>query len=242
MLYLAVSFYSMKFSQICILACFPVLMVSLFAVIYDLHWLSNTAELAMYFLLLVGYAQKLNFRNMNIVLFLGFSLVAVVLNFFRDYGLLLLMAMFFQMGAYVFLTREAHQYTQRETANRFMLVFFFLMIGANCFFVYKHFQELESKLVGILEFSFYSIYYLNLLVLAIMGLIYYLNSYSRKSVYFISMVTAIVVSDILRDMVLFYLPDTSVSMLQTILHFSFILLAFQFYSTREKKLKLINLV
>ncbi|GAA4325900.1 hypothetical protein GCM10023115_39750 [Pontixanthobacter gangjinensis] len=218
------------------------LILSLWALIYDISWLSNVAELSAYFILLAGFYRKLNLKSLNVSLFLGFSVIAEILGFFNDTQYTGLMLMFFQMASYVFLTREAHRYTERETANRFMILFFLMMIGANCFFVYRHFQELESKIAGIVEFGFYSLYYLNLLVLVIVGLIYYLNSYSRKSVLFVTLVMAIVVADILRDMSVFYLPDTSVLLLKSFLQFSAIILAFKFYSTKERKLKLINLV
>ncbi|GGG37276.1 hypothetical protein GCM10011532_21200 [Christiangramia forsetii] len=123
-----------------------------------------------------------------------------------------------------------------------MLIFFFLLIGLNVYFVVQHIQELEIYMAGIIEFGVYSIYYINLLVLAIVALIYYLNSYSRKSVFFITLVMAIVVSDILRDMALFYFPDTSVLLMNNFLGMSAVILSFLFFATEEKKLRLINLV
>ncbi|HKJ49315.1 MAG TPA: hypothetical protein VJ973_09515, partial [Christiangramia sp.] len=119
---------------------------------------------------------------------------------------------------------------------------FVLMIAANVYFVFEHFQEIGSKIDGWQEYWFYLMYYFVLLVLAIVGLIYYLNSYSQKSVFFIVLVMTIIVSDILRDMAIFYLPDTSVLLLQNFLEFAGVVLAFQFYATKEKKLRLINLV
>ncbi|MDX1761609.1 MAG: hypothetical protein R3218_05590 [Christiangramia sp.] len=232
----------MKQSRIFILASIPMLILSLWALIYNMAWLSISAELSVYFILFAGFFKKLDFKNLNVILFLGFSVIAEILSFFKGTSYIGLTVMFFQMASYIFLTREAHRYTERENPNRFMQLFFLLMIGANFYFVYGHFQELQSKMGGFMEFGFYSLYYLNLLVLAVVGLIYYLNSYSRKSVFFISLVMAIVVSDILRDMSVFYLPDTSVLLLKSFLQLSGIILAFLFYSTKERKLKLINLV
>lgn len=232
----------MKTSRVFILACLPLLVINFIAVIYDLKWLSNSAELSLYFLLFLGFYSRLDFKNLNISCFLGLSLISVLFNYFREEGVIYFTVMFFQMASYFFLTREAFKFTQREAANRYMLMFFFLMIGTNCYFVFRHFQELGNKMSGLIEFGFYALYYINLLVLVITGLIYYLNSYSRKSVYFITMVMAIVIADILRDMALFYLPDTSVLLLRSFLQFSALFLAIQFFITKEKKLKLINLV
>tara|TARA_B100000929_G_scaffold288947_1_gene278463 strand:- start:985 stop:1425 length:441 start_codon:yes stop_codon:yes gene_type:complete len=146
------------------------------------------------------------------------------------------------MFSYTFLIREALRYTYRETGNKFMLFFFFLLISGNAYFGFLHLQELEVHMNGMIEFTFYLIYYLNLLIFVIVGLIYYLNSYSRKSVYFIAMMMALVVSDILRDMVLFYFPDTSVLLMQHFLSLSAIILTFRFFTTKERKLRLINLI
>ncbi|MDR5589776.1 hypothetical protein [Christiangramia sp. SM2212] len=123
-----------------------------------------------------------------------------------------------------------------------MLIFFFILIIGNAYFVYQHVQELEIYMAGLIDYGIYTIYYINLFVLAIVALIYYLNSYSRKSVLFITLVMALVVSDILRDMALFYLPDSSVLAIKNFLSIIAIILSFQFFTTREKKLRLINLV
>ena len=231
----------MKPSRIFILACVPVLLVNLLAVIYSLGWLEKTSEISIYLLLLAGFSKSLNFKNINVVFFLVLGGMAVILNLLAE-DRFTYFTMFFQMSSYLFLSREALKHTQREAANKFMLVFFFLMLSANCYFIFRHVQEMGSQLGGVIEFSFYLLYYINLMVLVVIGLVYYLNSYSRKSVFFISMVMAIVVADILRDMVLYYLSEISVIMLHNFLKFSAVILSFQFYALKERKLKLINLV
>ncbi|MDX1543208.1 MAG: hypothetical protein R3214_04605 [Christiangramia sp.] len=220
----------------------PILAVNLFAVAYDIEWMVNTAKFLVYFPLFAGFYRRLDFSNINIIAFLGLSLVAGFINFFHEERAAYFTAMFFSMTSYFFLIREALKYTQREAANKYMLFFFFILVAVNIYFLFQHLQQMEIHLTGIIEVGFYSAYYINLLVLAIVALIYYLNSYSRKSVFFISLVMAVVISDVLRDMEAFYLRDTSVLFIESIIRFTGVILAFQFYATGEKKLRLINLV
>ncbi len=232
----------MKYRQIFILASLPILVLNLYGVVMEIAWIVDFSEFLVYLPLFIGFYRKLNFTNINIIAFLSFSICAVLLRFFGEEKMLYLTSMIFSMLAYIFLYREALNYTKRETANKFMLSFFIILICANGYFLSSHLQEIELHIPSILEFGFYSIYYINLLVLGVVGLIYYLNSYSRKSVYFITLVMAIVFADVFRDMAAFYLRDTSVSLIESVLRYSAVILAFCFFATREKKLRLINLV
>ena len=232
----------MKYSRFYIMASMPLLILMLFAVLNKIDWLLVTAELATYIILLRGFTRRLNFSNRNILSFLGLNVVATLFKYFQGIDIIHNIVMLLQMVSYLFLVKEALRYTQRENGNKFMLIFFFLMLSVNSYFVFEHFQELEHQIVNLLEIAFYLMYYIVLFVLAIVCLIYYLNSYSRKSVFFVTLVMTILISDILRDMALYYLPDTSVLLLQNSLRFFGIIMAFQFFATAEKKLKLINLV
>lgn len=231
----------MRFSGIGILACIPVLLTNLFAVGYNWKLTANFTFLLAVVILFLSFFKKLDWSNKNISFFLSLTALAGIINFMESpFHQLIILGIGFL--AYLFLIREALRYTKRETANRFMLLFFFVLIAVNIYFLFGHLQEMETHFLNLLEMSFYSIYYINLLVLGIVGLVYYLNSYSRKSVYFISLVMALVLADVLRDMANFYLPVTSVLLLESFLRFGSLILAFKFLSTREKKLRLINLV
>lgn len=232
----------MKPKQFYLLLCLPLIFLNLYAVFNTISWLTHIAEILIFIPLFLGFSKKLNFKNLNLSAFLGLSLLTILLSFFEDEGYMYLISILFRMISFFFLIREALKYTERQTANKFMLVFFFLLISVNAYFVFRHLQELEIHMAGILEFGFYSVYYINLLVLAIVALVYYLNSYSRKSLFYITLILALVISDILRDMALFYLPDTSVLLMKNFLSMSAIILAFQFFTTEERKLRLINLV
>lgn len=232
----------MKFSRIFILVCIPLLVANLFGVIYEIDWIVSSSKILVYLPLFISFYRRLDFSNINIPLFFGLSLVAGMFGFFKETPLLFYVAMFFSMASYFFLMREALRYTRRETANLFMILFFCVLVAMNIYFLYQHLQQMELHMIGLMELGFFLVYYLNLLILAIVGLIYYLNSYSRKSVYFIGLVIALVVANVLRDMAFFYLPETSVILVESMLSFASVILAFQFLATPEKKLRLINLV
>ncbi|MCH4824191.1 hypothetical protein ML462_13515 [Gramella lutea] len=232
----------MKHSRLFILASIPLLILILLGVLYNLQWLSTAAEFLIYPLLFAGFYKRLDFKNLNLSVFLLLSLATIGMSFIKEFSPVYFFMLILQMFAYMFLIREALMHTQRETGNRYILLFFFVMIGANAYFVSDHFLELGNQIGDLFDFGLYSMYYLVLLALSVVGFIYYLNSYSRKSVFFITLVMTIIVSDILRDMAVYYLPDTSVLLLMSFLDFVGVILAFQFFATTEKKLKLINLV
>lgn len=232
----------MKHSRLFILASIPLLILILLAVVYNFQWLSTGAELVMFPLLFLGFYKRLDLANFNLTAFLLLSFCGVGLTFFQDVNLVYFFILTSHMFSYMFLIREALKHTQRESGNKYILLFFFIMIGVNTYFVSGHFLEIGNQIGDLFDFGLYSMYYLVLLALSIVGFIYYLNSYSRKSVFFITLVMTIIVSDILRDMAAYYLPDTSVLLLKSFLDFVSVILAFQFFATTEKKLKLINMV
>lgn len=150
--------------------------------------------------------------------------------------------MVFSGISYLFLYLEALKFTERSAANRYIKIVFVILVILNVYFLVGHLEELKRKISDMGEMIFYVFYYLNLLVMALIALVYYLNSYSKKSVYFISLTLALLFADVFRDMALFYLPDASVEVIQAILRMAGLFMAFKFFTTSEKKLRLINLV
>lgn len=232
----------MKLSRIAVLGCIPFLFSSFYGIATQNELMVQASYFVVFLILMAAFFRKLDFSNWNIKGFLGISLLLLVLEPLEGIFPTNFLSLGFSLVSFIFLMREALRYTQRESANRYMLVFFFLIVALNCYFLYQHLQDMELFVLGMLQFGFYSLYYLNLLALAIIALMYYLNSYSRKSVFFISLVMAIIISDVLRDMAVFYLSDTSVLFVENFLRFWSIILAFKFFSVKEKKLRLINLV
>ncbi len=231
----------MRISQLSFLVLLPILMIHIYAILNRQPELAHLSEVLIFFPLIIGFYNKLEFSNQNISSFLFISFLAAMMNFY-DNKFAHLAVMFCWMIAYFFLYREAIRHTQRKMANRYMKFFFLALLLLNIYFLSGHLEEIERKVSSEMEFGYYGIYYLNLLVLAVVGLIYYLNSYSKKSVYFISLIIALLFADVFRDMATFYLQDTSVQMIQALLHSGGIILAFKFFVTPERKLRLINLL
>lgn len=224
------------------LATIPVFIIIFYAVITGVSWGVHLSGIFMILILFTGYYKRLEFKNTNLVAFFLLNLFAEMHGFIKNDKPIYFFCMLLTMASYFFLYREALRYTKRETANKFILIFFIALIAANVYFLASHLYEIELRIKSFLEFAFYSLYYINILILCVVGLIYYLNSYSRKSVFFISLVMAVVFADVFRDMARFYLTDTSVQVMEYLLKYGAFILAFQFFATPEKKLRLINLI
>lgn len=69
-----------------------------------------------------------------------------------------------------------------------------------------------------------------------------LNSFSKKSVFFICLAITFIVVEVLKDMGLFYFKDVSVEIVGKLIKFAALKMVFLFFITKEKKLRLLNLV
>lgn len=232
----------MNTSFIFIVACVPIFLLNIIGVTNNFNWMVETSEFLIYIPLIIAFAKRLDFKNKNVTSFLILSVIAALTNLFLDGSFGNYTSMLLIMGSYFFLTREALKHTRRKNANNYMVIFFVVLVATNTYFLYEHFQQIQMRIKGMMALGFYWAYYLNLFVLAIVGLIYYLNSYSKKSVYFITLLMTIIIADMLKDMAGYYFRDSSVMVIESILRFFSVILAFQFFATKEKKLRLINLL
>lgn len=231
----------MKTSKLSLLALLPLLLVQIYAVMESQTWLSSLSGLLLFFPLLHGFCCEVKKSRLNFRAFVITAVLAGIFGFFQHkighFGM-----MVFSGISYLFLYLEALKFTERSAANRYIKIVFVILVILNVYFLVGHLEELKRKISDMGEMIFYVFYYLNLLVMALIALVYYLNSYSKKSVYFISLTLALLFADVFRDMALFYLPDASVEIIQSILRMAGLFMAFKFFTTSEKKLRLINLV
>ncbi len=137
---------------------------------------------------------------------------------------------------------EASKYLEIKNASALMQLFFVFIIGINTLLLCTHVYELQNYISSTIEFYLYSLYYLNLLILGIVAFLYYLNSYSKKSMYFISLALTLIFADVLRDMDVFYLKDFSVEIAENSLRFAAAFFVIKFFSTKEKQLRLLNFI
>lgn len=216
--------------------------INVYGIFNENFWLAESGEFLFLLPLVTYYFNRLPVRNLNFYAFLSLLAGAIFLGFFNDFWLFEYISLGFWMGCYVFLVREAIMHTEYEKGSRFMALYFVAVVAIYIYLLSLHVMELERSLSDVFLFSYYIIYYLNILVLAVAALVYYLNSFSRKSVFFMSLTISFIFADVFRDMEVIYFPDLSVEIVGSLIRFAAIKLAFLFFVTPEKKLRLLNLV
>jgi hypothetical protein len=216
--------------------------MNLYATIGDIDWLMRTTQFIFILGIFTIYLKQNKKPGYNAIIFFGFFLLAQITSLiFTSVNLELLLLLCY-IGAYFGLSKEAFQHTQRQTATKTILVYFILLIAVNTYLLVTHVIELKSYMSSDLEFAIYIFYYLNLLILGIVALIYYLNSYSKKSIYFITLVLAFIFADVFRDAAHFYLKDSAILLTGNFLWFTGLVFCLFFFLTPERKLRLMNLV
>lgn len=219
----------------------PLLGVNLYASVAEIDWLMQATQLLFIPVIFGIYLKQKKKPDFNAVFFLLLFFVAQIAEFFIKSDSLRF-SLFFFIAAYIFLSREAVRNTQRETASMMMLLYFVLLILGITYLLLTHVMELESYISTNLEFAIYIVYYLNLLILGIVSLIYYLNSYSKKSTYFITLVLAFIFADVFRDTDHFYINDSAFLITGNLLWFTGLSFSLLFFLTPERKLRLVNLI
>lgn len=232
----------MKFPAYCAIMLVFFVVLNIFAILFGETWLVTASRIGFFLPLLFCIRSKKHFYNLNFAAFLLFILLGEFTHIFRSAWYFNISSLLFIMASYIFLSREALQYTRRKEASRYMLVYFLFLVVINSWLMGLHLFELETYISSSLVYGLYILYYINLMLLGLVGLIYYLNSYSRKSVFFISGALAMIFADIFRDMGQFYMQDTSVWLIENLLRFAMISFAFLFFITREKELRLLNML
>lgn len=232
----------MSLFQCLLLLLFPLLGANLYATIGEVDWLMQGTQILFILVVFTIYLIRNKKPGFNALCFFLFFFLAQIAGFFFNTGSLSLLLFFCYIVGYIGLSREAFQHTERQAASKTILVYFILLISVNTYLLLTHVIELKSYMSSDLEFAVYVLYYFNLLILGIFGLIYYLNSYSRKSVYFITLVLAFIFADVFRDAAHFYLKDSAILITGNLLWFTGLTFCLLFFLTPERKLRLMNLV
>lgn len=219
-----------------------VIIASVAGIYSENFYLKKAGEILLFFPLAGYYLKDLPSRNINFYLFLSFAFFATATSGISEWWFLPHISLGLWLGAYVVLMREAVKHTEYEKGNKLTTLYFLAVVAVYAYLLSLHILEIERSLGDDFVFSFYIIYYLNILFLAIAALVYYLNSFSKKSVFFICLTLSFIFADVLRDMEVFYFPDLSVEIVSSLIRFAALKLAFLFFITREKKLRLLHLV
>lgn len=232
----------MKFKILCILVILMALSANLIAVFYENITWEQAAQLLFLGGLFGIFFKKLPSVKRN---FLGFFLCllgAVLMGFLNAHWYFSHISSGLWIISLSFLIQEGVQFTQYSRGSRFVEVYFVLVVALYTYLLSLHILEMEASITSDLQLVMYLIYYVNLLILAITALVYYLNSFSRKSVYFICFALALIFSDVLRDMGVFYFKDLSVELVGGLMKSAALVFSFLFFVTKERKLRLLNLV
>lgn len=216
--------------------------VNVYGIFEENFWVTRFAEFFFILPLIGFYYKRIPVGNLNFYAFMALLLTAGIISFFRGFWLVPYVNLGLWMGCYIFLVREAIRHIEYEKGSRYMALYFLAVVGTYIYLLSLHVMELERNLSDVFLFSSYLIYYLNILVLAIAALVYYLNSFSKKSVFFMCLTISFIFADVLRDMEVFYFPDLSVEIVGSLIRFAAIKMTFLFFVSPEKKLRLLNLI
>ena len=228
-----------------IIYAFLVLITILSSVVSEVKsmgWWNQTSQIIFILLFFCLFFGKLSLGRSNFTGFLITSLCANITSFFGDSWFFSELTLGLWLGSFVFLVMEAIKFTKYNRRNRYLHLYFFVVVTIYTYLFSLHILEIRENLSNQVLFSMYLIYYLNLLILGVTALIYYLNSFSRKAVFFSCLALAFILSDVLRDMGIFYFRDLSVEIVGSLIRMAGIALAFLFFSTKEKKLRLLHLI
>lgn len=218
------------------------MLVTLTGIINEDLLLRRSGEVLFFIPLIAYYHKKIKFKSRNVLLFIVFALAATVAGCMNSTWYFEQITLGLWLGSYIFLAREAIKYTEYEKGSKFTNLYFIAIIGIYVYFLSGHILEIERNVGNEFTFSLYIIYYLNILFLAIAALVYYLNSFSKKAVFFICLTLSFIFADVLRDMEVFYFRDMSVEIVGSLIKFAALKLTYLFFVTPEKKLRLLHLV
>ncbi|WP_424494371.1 hypothetical protein [Salinimicrobium sp. GXAS 041] len=219
-----------------------VLLLGILGIFYEITWLQDVSQFLLILSLFGFFHKNISGSLSNYYGFFIGLFFAGIANVFSDFWYFNYLAVSFWLICFWFLFKEVVLYTEYSKGRRRVRFYFVLVVGIYSYLLSLHVVEIKTNFRDGFQFLIYILFYLSLLVLAVTGLIYYLNSFSRKSVYFICFILSFIFSNVLQDMAIFYTKDVSVELAGLLTRFAAFLMIFLFFSTREKKLRLLNLV
>lgn len=218
------------------------LLINFWSILTGHYWLENTSYILFFlFAYLLVFSRRKNL-NSAFYLFSGLTIMSYAIRYLSSDFYSSEFSMIFLSLAYTVLIVEGLRYIVIKNGGYFMLLYFFGIVGVNGGLMGYHLIELREYIPGSVAYSVYVLYYFILLILGIISFIYYLNSYSKRSMYFVSLALGLIFADVLRDMGVFYLRDLSVEIIETLIRLGCAVFAVHFFVTREKPLRLSHLI
>ncbi|HSI69964.1 MAG TPA: hypothetical protein VK941_07015 [Gillisia sp.] len=218
------------------------LLINFWSILTGLLWLENTSYILFFLVSYLMVFSRRKMLNSSFYLFTGFTVASYLMRYLNPEFYSAEFSMIFLSISYTVLIVEGLKYVVIKNGGYFMLLYFFGIVGINGGLMGYHLLELREYIPGFMAYSVYLIYYFILFILGIISFIYYLNSYSKRSMFFVSLALGLIFADVLRDMGVFYLRDLSVEIIETIIRLGCAVFAVHFFVTEEKPLRLTNLI
>ncbi len=218
------------------------ILINIWAIFTEIHWLENSSSILFFLLAILLVVPEYKKFNNFLFIFLGFTILSYCARFLGGDWYSYEISLAFLTVAYIALIMEATKHIAIKNASNYMLLYFIAIVGINGCLLGFHVLEIKEYMSSNIIFSIYLLYYINLLILGIISFIYYLNSYSRKSMFFISLALGIIFADVLRDMGVFFPKDYSVEVAESLIRSGSAVFAVYFFVTKEKQLRLINMI
>jgi len=218
------------------------ILTNIWAIFTESSWLKNTTYIFYFICAVFLVLDKYKKFDRYMFSFIGFTLLSYMVRYMDGDYYSHEISLIFLSAANIFLIFSASKLIEIKNASIYMLLYFIVIVGINGGLLGYHVMEIKDYINSNLTFSIYILYYVNLLILGIIAFIYYLNSYSKKSMYFISLSLGIIFADILRDMGVFFPQDLSVEVAESIIRMGCAVFAVLFFVTKEKQLRLLNLI
>lgn len=218
------------------------ILINIWAKFTEMYWVENTTYIFYFLAVILLVQDRYKKFKRPMYLFLGFTILSYLTRSFDGAGYSFEISLVLLTTANIILIKVAARHIEVKNASTLMLLYFILIVGINASLLGYHVWEIKEYIDNTAVFSVYILYYINLLILGIVAFIYYLNSYSRKSMYFISLALGIIFADILRDMGVFFPKDISVEVAESIIRLGSAVFAVFFFVTPEKQLRLLNMI
>lgn len=232
----------MKLTHFAKAGLFLFVLINFWAILTGTYWLENTTYILFFLFAVILVFPPSRKLSKPFYLYLVFTVLSYSARFFDANLYSQEISLVFMSIANTILITEALKHTVVKNGSSFMMLYFFVVVGINGCLLGYHVLELNDYIKSDAVYSVYIIYYINLLILGIISFIYYLNSYSKKSMFFISLALGLVFADVLRDMGIFYLKDLSVEITESIIRLGCAVFAASFFATKEKQLKLASVM
>tara|TARA_R110001632_G_scaffold58812_2_gene143209 strand:+ start:231 stop:995 length:765 start_codon:yes stop_codon:yes gene_type:complete len=223
--------------KLCIITCILAAAGTLYFISIDDYYISAVARIVFKLLLLAVFLSSKKVQNKTIFYsFFGLLLLSDVISMFFEVSSLVIVAIgvVFFAGYLLLLKDSFRQYKIRDVRN-VVAIYYFFVIAINAVLMVFHLYNLynymeESPLIYMGQVFYNSVLYL----MVINALAYYLNSYSKKSMFFLIGALAFVCSDILVSAYYFYNIKEDLILIHTVLSMIGYLFFFNYFFTAEK--------